>query len=207
MLQSENEFREFDMDMYLERDISQKSLIVLAKIGTEWNAIVGSSGSYVNTSTIINALNEEKPWSANKITGRRQGGANGVKYSFIPLLLKYNLAEVVNGKNFTRYQLTTTGREVLVSMIINCSSCDNTRTCLQCGGTGKYKSWHNNDNDRFIWCRSGEYIVDEQTYTKPTKEHIESCNMCDSDGHQICYSCHGNKKCTQCETAMEFLKL
>ena len=205
MLQSQNEFREFDMDTYLERDVSPQALIALAKIGSTWNVYVGSTGSYVNSSAIINALNETEPWSANKIAGRRQGGANGVKWSLIPLLLKYNLATIVEGKKFTRYQLTDIGREVLVSMIINCPSCDNTRTCSQCVGTGRYTRLYG-DEQTTTYCRTGQYDSTIQSYEVPTKEHIDSCTSCDSEGYQICYSCGGNKKCNQCVSAMEFLR-
>lgn len=206
MLQSQNEFREFDMDTYLERDISPQALIALAKIGSTWNIYVGSTGSYVNTDTIINALNETEPWSANKICSKRHGGSNGVKWSLIPLLLKHNLAVIVEGKKFTRYQLTDIGREVLVAMIVNCQSCDNTRTCSQCMGTGRYTSY-NNSLDNPVYCRTGQYDSGIENYEVPTKEHIDSCNSCDSEGYHLCYSCKGDKKCSQCVTAMEFLGL
>jgi len=201
MLQSQNEFTEFDMDRYLERDVSPQALIVLAKIGSQWNTFVGATGSYVNNSAIINALKETEPWSANKITGRRQGGANGVKWSLIPLLLEHNIATIVMGKKFKRYQLTDIGREVLTSMIISCSSCDNTRICSPCDGKGRYISCI---TDETRYCRSGNY--DNNTYEKPTQEHIDSCTNCDSEGYQICYSCSGKKKCNQCISAMEFIR-
>lgn len=201
MLQSQNEFTEFDMDRYLERDVSSQALIVLAKIGSQWNTFVGSTGSYVNNSAIINALNATEPWSANKIAGRRQGGANGVKWSLIPLLLEYNIATIVTGKKFKRYQLTSVGREVLTSMIINCPSCDNTRACTQCNGTGRYISHVTNET---AYCRRGTY--NNNTYEKPTQEHIDSCTSCDSEGYQVCYSCGGERKCNQCVSAIEFIR-
>ena len=201
MLQSQNEFTEFDMDRYLERDVSPQALIVLAKIGSQWNTFVGSTGSYVNNSAIINALKETEPWSANKISGRRQGGANGVKWSLIPLLLEHNIATIVTGKKFKRYQLTSVGREVLTSMVINCPSCDNTRACTQCKGTGRYIS-HNTDETTY--CRRVNYH--NNTYEKPTQEHIDSCTNCDSEGYQVCYSCGGERKCNQCVSAMEFIR-
>jgi len=201
MLQSQNEFTEFDMDRYLERDVSPQALIVLAKIGSQWNTFVGSTGSYVNNSAIINALKETEPWSANKISGRRQGGANGVKWSLIPLLLEHNIATIVTGKKFKRYQLTSVGREVLTSMVINCPSCDNTRACTQCKGTGRYI---NHVNDETTYCRRGNYH--NNTYEKPIQEHIDSCTSCDSEGYQVCYSCGGERKCNQCVSAMEFIR-
>ena len=208
MLQSQNEFTEFDMDTYLERDVSPQALIVLAKIGSQWNTFVGSTGSYVNNSAIINALNETEPWSANKITGRRQGGANGVKWSLIPLLLENNIATIVEGKKFTRYQLTDIGREVLTAMVINCSHCENTRTCVGCAGTGRYTPYRDTDTrNRPVYCRTGQYNSNIENYDIPTKEHIDSCNSCDSEGYQKCYTCSGNKKCNQCVSAIKFLGL
>lgn len=206
MLQSQNENTEFDMDAYLERDVSPQALIALAKIGSTWSTYVGGSGSYVTKATIVNALNETQPWSANKITSRRHGGSNGVKWSLIPLLLKHNLAIIVEGKKFTRYQLTDIGREVLVAMLINCQSCDNTRACSRCMGTGRYMPYQTSHVNP-IYCRTGEYDSDIQNYEVPTKEHIDSCTSCDSEGYQKCYECRGNKKCNQCVTGMEFLRL
>ena len=104
--QSQNQFEE------MISNLSPEAKTILIKISLNWQNIVGSFGSYVNTSSLEIAHKAKGPWSANKLTDQGRG-RNGVIYELIPLLKEYELVTVNNERNYTMYMLTEVGKEII----------------------------------------------------------------------------------------------
>jgi len=186
-------------DRLLER-MSMPAKLVLIKIGTEWVEVVGSSGSWVSKEMLGKALEQEAPWTANKITNKGRG-RNGVVYSLIPLLKAFELVTIINGTH-TRYMLNQTGKEVLNAMIFNCGRCRTTRLC-SCGDGFSHHYTDNHveqcghiDREDCEYCNgtgnslSGDYDCRRCTL---------SCQYCDGSRNRYCYECRGTKVCGQCK--------
>ena len=189
--------------------LSPEAKTALIKIGLNWHNIVGSYGSYVNRSILIESLKQTQPWTANKLLGGGGVGRNGVVYEFIPMLEKYGLATVNSEGRYTKYTLNPVGYEVIRLMCMSCLRCDNTRECQKCLGP----------NPGFETDRDGEFVRCTHTYasscTEPhnvgdlttTNYDGESCWNCEPDNHictkcverrTICYSCNGALECNSC---------
>ena len=108
--QSQNQFEE------MISNLSPEAKTILIKISLNWQNIVGSFGSYVNTSSLEIAHKAQVPWSANKLTDQGRG-RNGVVYELIPMLTKYELVIINNEQNYKVYMLTDLGKEVIGAML------------------------------------------------------------------------------------------
>ena len=108
--QSQNQFEE------MINNLSPEAKTILIKISLNWQNIVGASGSYVNTSSLVLAHKAKRPWSANKLTDQGRG-RNGVIYELIPMLEKYELVIINNERNYKMYMLTDLGKEVIGAML------------------------------------------------------------------------------------------
>ena len=97
-------------------NLSPEAKTILIKISLNWQNIVGSFGSYVNTSSLEIAHKAQRPWSANKLTDQGRG-RNGVIYELIPMLEKYELVIINNERNYKMYMLTDLGKEVIGAML------------------------------------------------------------------------------------------
>ena len=97
-------------------NLSPEAKTILIKISLNWQNIVGSFGSYVNTSSLEIAHKAQRPWSANKLTDQGRG-RNGVVYELIPMLEKYELVIINNQQNYKTYMLTHLGKEVIGAML------------------------------------------------------------------------------------------
>ena len=97
-------------------NLSPEAKTILIKIGLNWQNIVGSFGSYVNTSSLELAHKAQRPWSANKLTDQGRG-RNGVVYELIPMLEKFELVIINNQQNYKVYMLTDLGKEVIGAML------------------------------------------------------------------------------------------
>lgn len=173
----------------LEQMVSSMSIegqMTLAKIGLSWKDYAGEFGSLVYNSVLVKMLKEDMPWSVNKLTHKGQG-RNGVVYTLLPMLKKYELVEEIGGKNYTRYQLTDTGKEIMRGMLWTCSNCDQTRECSRCWQGLEY-----NENDEH---QLQGYECNNSGYES---HDIRTCSRCDEFGKQLCYQCHGTKKCSYC---------
>ena len=188
-------------DRYIEQ-MSHQAKNALISIGSTWPEIVGSSGSWVTKRTIMKALEQERPWTANKLTNKGNG-RNGIIYSLIPMLKDQDLVVVNSEGTHTKYMLTEVGKEVLRAMVYACGQCHTSRMC-SCGDG---------------YSRSNGYQTGEQTIQKcshilrqncenceGTGEHgggrcwrcSETCNDCDEDRNRYCYSCKGTQICQYC---------
>ena len=108
--QSQNQFEE------MISNLSPEAKTILIRISLNWQNIVGSFGSYVNTSSLEIAHKAKVPWSANKLTDDGRG-RNGVIYELIPMLEKYELVIINNERNYKMYMLTDLGKEVIGAML------------------------------------------------------------------------------------------
>ena len=107
---SQNQFEE------MISNLSPEAKTILIKISLNWQNIVGSFGSFVNTSSLEIAYKAKEPWSANKLTDQGRG-RNGVIYELIPMLEKYELVIINNERNYKMYMLTDLGKEVIGAML------------------------------------------------------------------------------------------
>jgi len=172
----------------LEQLITQMSpegQMALAKIGVTWKDYAGYYGSLVPNDVLIRMLKQNLPWSANKITQQGQG-RNGVLFTLLPMLKDQGLVEEVDGKNYTRYSLTNTGKEVMRAMLYVCTSCNQTRECSRCWQGVEFDRDENGQVQGVV-CRD----------TKPGHD-IKTCEYCNEFGHQLCYSCQGKNICQHC---------
>ena len=160
--------------------LSREAQVILIKIGLTWESFVGSSGSWVNRDSLIKLVKMNAPWSANKLTNKGQG-KNGIIYSLVPLLKEYDLVRVIDGKNFTRYMLTETGKEIIKAMLFRCYQCNETRECQRCIITEP-------DVIRSIPC----------SWVMNCNHVISECDGCDENGIKVCWSCKGNHTCQSC---------
>ena len=186
-------------DRMLEQ-MSAEAKNTLIKMGASWVDIVGSSGSWVSKRQLGKAMEQESPWTANKLTDRGRG-RNGVTWSLIPLLKSYNLVTVINGTH-TRYMLNPIGKEVLSAMLYNCSFCNTTREC-QCedglshhhDGTIQTCS-HINRQDCQYCDGSGRSNDGDYDCRRCT---VGQCEYCDDQRNRYCYSCKGSMICNHCK--------
>ena len=107
---SQNQFEE------MISNLSPEAKTILIKISLNWQNIVGSFGSFVNTSSLEIAYKAKEPWSANKLTDQGRG-RNGVIYELIPMLEKYELVIINNERNYKIYMLTDLGKEIIGAML------------------------------------------------------------------------------------------
>jgi hypothetical protein len=158
--------------------LSREAQVILIKIGLTWESFVGSSGSWVSRTSLIKLAEMNEPWSANKLTTKGQG-RNGIIYSLVPLLKEYDLIRVIDGKNFTRYMLTETGKEIIRAMLFRCHQCNETRVCGKC-----------NEN----------LDIHNKPYPCSYTSHniISECQHCDENGMRLCWSCNGKQNCQYC---------
>ena len=105
-IESELQFEE------MINNLSPEAKTILIKIGLNWQNIVGSFGSYVNTSSLEIAHKAQVPWSANKLTDQGRG-RNGVIYELIPMLEKFELVIINNQQNYKVYMLTDLGLSLI----------------------------------------------------------------------------------------------
>ena len=190
-------------------ELSQEGKNALIKIGLNWHNIVGSYGSYVNRSILIESLKQNEPWTANKLLGGSGIGRNGVVYEFIPMLEKYELAVTNTEGRYVKHMLTPVGYEVIRLMCECCTRCNNTRMCQPCiNSPGKATNSH------------GQHVLCTHTYASEcTEVHNfddpdqgshwdgESCWSCQPDDDTCtkcedrrlyCYSCSGTLECASC---------
>lgn len=165
--------------------MSPEGQMALAKIGVTWKEYAGAFGSLVYNSIIIKMLKQDRPWSVNKLTFQGQG-RNGVVYTLLPMLKTYHLVEEVGGKNYSRYILNDTGKEVMRAMMHACSNCNQTRECSRCW---KGLDYHKDDEGR---------MQSYECNRSSTEHKIDECRHCNEFGHQLCYTCDGTNKCQYC---------
>jgi len=174
--------------------MSPEGQMALAKIGVTWKEYAGYYGSLVPRDVLITMIKQNLPWSANKITQKGQG-RNGVIYTLLPMLKEQELVEEVDGRNYTRYTLTDTGKEVMRAMLYSCTSCDQTRECPHCW-QGLYYLTDDKGNKTPSQCSRARSRLGGQNTGADHK--ISDCNQCNEFGHRLCYSCKGTNKCQNC---------
>ena len=186
-------------DRYIEQ-MSHQAKYALINIGSIWPEIVGSSGSWVSKRMLMKALEQERPWTANKLT-TKGNGRNGIVYSLIPMLKDQDLVVINSEGTHTKYMLTEIGKEVLNAMVYACSQCHTSRMC-RCG-------------DGYNRSTIGSQEIQKCTHIERqdcgfcggTGEHDggrcwrcdETCNSCDEDRNKYCYSCRGTQICQYCK--------
>lgn len=174
-------------EQILEQDIfdrlSRHAQRVLMKIGSSWDIFVGPAGSYVGSGAFKTLLDSDEPLTIHGICKHDHGcGRNGVKYSIIPMLKKFELVEITEGNN-TAYKLNELGKEVISAMVETCSYCCESKICNNCNGVGtKYECshWKHDDNDDLIVL------------------NVHDCKDCNDDGMHFCGTCKGNGICQHC---------
>jgi len=187
-------------------ELSQEGKNALIKIGLNWHNIVGSYGSYVNRSILIESLKQERPWTANKLLGGSGVGRNGVVYEFIPMLEKYQLAVTDTGGRYVKHMLTPVGYEVIRLMCMSCLRCNNTRMCQSCIETPGFA----NSRGEYIQCTHvfASECLEPHDETNSSHYDGESCWSCQpndepctkcTDRRLHCYSCSGRLECNSCD--------
>ena len=186
-------------DNYIEK-MSMTSKIVMIKIGAEWSEVVGASGSWVSKTMLMKALEQERPWTANKLT-QNGNGRNGIVYSLIPMLKSHHLVIVNSVGTHTKYMLTDTGKEVLQAMVYSCAQCNTTRVCRCEDGYEHYrgeleKCKHTLRQDCGTCEGSGFRNGMDSSRCWNCVEH---CENCDDENNRFCYSCKGTSVCKSCK--------
>lgn len=174
--------------------MSPEGQMTLAKIGVTWKEYAGYYGSIVTRDVLTKMIKQNLPWSANKIT-QNGHGRNGVLYTLLPMLKEQELVEEVDGKNYTRYELTDIGKEVIRVMLYACTNCDQTRKCSRCW---QGLSYFTDDEDNIYPSECGRAKSRLGGQNTGTNHIIDECEQCNEFGHQLCYTCHGTKTCQYC---------
>ncbi len=186
-------------DRYIEQ-MSHQAKNALISIGSTWPEIVGSSGSWVSKRMLMKALEQERPWTANKLT-TKGNGRNGIVYSLIPMLKDQDLVVVNSEGTHTKYMLTEVGKEVLRAMVYACSRCHTSRMCSCGDGYNRYtissqeiqQCSHTLRQDCEDCGGTGE------TARGRCWGCVETCNACDEDRNKYCYNCRGTQICQYCK--------
>lgn len=173
-------------EQILERDrydqMSRHAQRVLMRIGSSWNFLAGPSGSYVHDGAFKTLVDSDEPLTIHAICKSDGRGRNGVKYEIIPMLKKFELVEVTEGRH-TSYKLNELGKEVIAAMVETCSYCCESRICPTCYGVGTtHECGH--------WDYTGA--------ARPVQLYVNDCKGCNDDGMRFCGNCKGDGICKGC---------
>ena len=190
-------------DRYIEQ-MSHQAKYALINIGSIWPEIVGSSGSWVSKKMLMKALEQERPWTANKLT-TKGNGRNGIVYSLIPMLKDQDLVVINSEGTHTKYMLTEVGKEVLRAMVYSCGRCHTSRMC-SCEDGYAHTNGYEVYNESIQQCSHTERHdcehcggTGEQDGGGRCWRCVDTCNDCDEDRNRYCYSCRGTQICQYCK--------